>query len=720
MLAGIAAAVVPLVLHLLNRLRFRNVEWGAMMFLHSDEAPPQALSWVRPLSLMLLRMATVALLALALARPTLATRTLATDAVPLPQTLSIILLNRAPAMSYEQQGHSRFSLAKQAAQTLLAALPAQERCAVLTLGDGGANVDPRLSLPTTDHDQLRGLVEGLSIGWGAADVREGLGRAAAAALAVHAHWLRVFVITDHRGSPWEAMTHDNCVRLLRLLGQTALDVDVVQVGDQVAQNLAVSRVSVLSEPVIRGRATNISVTLRNYGDATYTSLPLKIRIDDQLADNTAIDVPPFAEQVYQTSVVFPSAGQQSLTASITPSAMLFDDQATCAVMVRPALSTLLIDGGVAQGTASPQTGFVRLALAPFAAARRLGNNLADVTTLGVDDPNWSHDLQRYAVVMLLDVPTLPHDQLQDLESFVYSGGGLLLAPGDQCAALPPSDSLYAGHVTLVPATLAGATGADLAKPTGLNLGGGTSPPATIRRFFRASRTSSDATVVTRFDNQQPFSIRQPYGQGRVMLITTPMDDQWGTLVLAPTFLPWLESTALDLAGGGVLPLNVDARDPLLARFDAHVDAHAQVIRPDGSRADLTLVQRELFTNGRFTDTQLPGQYTIVARAPDATQTLHYVVRAPPELSDLQLLTDDRWQIVTSAIHCQGVGDTPDELGAAARQTPPRLELWPALVLAAALCGLGELLLGFWMTRNVASRPAFPLATRFRLVAETRA
>ena len=41
MLAGIGGAVLPLVLHLMNRARYRTVEWGAMMFLRGDGARQQ-------------------------------------------------------------------------------------------------------------------------------------------------------------------------------------------------------------------------------------------------------------------------------------------------------------------------------------------------------------------------------------------------------------------------------------------------------------------------------------------------------------------------------------------------------------------------------------------------------------------------------------------------------------------------------------------------------
>ena len=38
LLIGVGAAVVPLVLHLLSRARYRDVDWGAMMFLQGADA----------------------------------------------------------------------------------------------------------------------------------------------------------------------------------------------------------------------------------------------------------------------------------------------------------------------------------------------------------------------------------------------------------------------------------------------------------------------------------------------------------------------------------------------------------------------------------------------------------------------------------------------------------------------------------------------------------
>jgi len=74
MLAWIAGAAVPLVLHLLSRSTYRAVPWGAMMFLTGIDAGPQRSAHLKQWTLLLLRMTLVGLLAVALARPVIASR----------------------------------------------------------------------------------------------------------------------------------------------------------------------------------------------------------------------------------------------------------------------------------------------------------------------------------------------------------------------------------------------------------------------------------------------------------------------------------------------------------------------------------------------------------------------------------------------------------------------------------------------------------------------
>src|SRR5665213_2736341 len=68
-LAGLIAAAAPLVIHLLNRRRYRVVDWAAMDLLREALARNKRLLHLRDLLLLVLRTLCVLLFALALARP---------------------------------------------------------------------------------------------------------------------------------------------------------------------------------------------------------------------------------------------------------------------------------------------------------------------------------------------------------------------------------------------------------------------------------------------------------------------------------------------------------------------------------------------------------------------------------------------------------------------------------------------------------------------------
>ena len=68
MLAGLAAVLIPPLVHLLSRRRHQVVDWGAMQFLQFSQTTRRRLL-LEELVLMALRMGLVAILVLALAAP---------------------------------------------------------------------------------------------------------------------------------------------------------------------------------------------------------------------------------------------------------------------------------------------------------------------------------------------------------------------------------------------------------------------------------------------------------------------------------------------------------------------------------------------------------------------------------------------------------------------------------------------------------------------------
>ena len=96
MLAGLAAVAVPIIIHLLNRRKFKTVTWAAMKFVKLSVDQNQRRMRIEDLILLLIRCALVALLALALARPAL--KDSSTDVLGQAKVTGIVILDSSFSM----------------------------------------------------------------------------------------------------------------------------------------------------------------------------------------------------------------------------------------------------------------------------------------------------------------------------------------------------------------------------------------------------------------------------------------------------------------------------------------------------------------------------------------------------------------------------------------------------------------------------------------------
>lgn len=221
MLACVGAAVVPIVLHLLSRARFRTVSWGGMLFLPgADLARPreQVRSRFRQVALLALRSAIVVTLAVAMARPAVrrGASGVTGGATDTERVTAVIVLDRSASMAVDEQGRSRLDLAKQAAVDVLASLHRGDAAAVIFVGDapGGAG-DQSATDFTTDLQALASRITEARAGTARADLAPAIDEAVARLIeratparspGATAHARELYVITDRQAASWSGLT----------------------------------------------------------------------------------------------------------------------------------------------------------------------------------------------------------------------------------------------------------------------------------------------------------------------------------------------------------------------------------------------------------------------------------------------------------------------------------------------------------------------------------
>ncbi len=248
----------------------------------------------------------------------------------------------------------------------------------------------------------------------------------------------------------------------------------------------------------------------------------------------------------------------------------------------------------------------------------------------------------YAFIVLSDLNTLPSLLENSLTQYVRSGGSLLIAAGTSAGARSQIP-IFGAHIvqtrdySRVPDRFMAVGSSDSSYP-GVDKTGGW--PGV--KFFYAldvdpGAGQDAARVIVRLGDQTPLLLEKRIGEGRVVLLTSGLDNLTNDFPLNPAFVPFIEQTARYLAGserqGGARP--VDAYLELRnAREQAKSQAQGvEVTDPEGKRP-LTLGEAASAQSFQLTEA---GYYQL--RLADGSQNL-VGVNPDPKESNLDVITED--------------------------------------------------------------------------------
>lgn len=706
MLAGIAGAALPLVVHLLSRARVRTIDWGAMMFLEEGPGTQEHAARLKQWTLLLLRMATVALLAIAMARP-IAVGSWAGPGGPLT---AVIVVDVSASMAQPTEGgRTRADAAREAVLRILSTMEKGDRAALILAGAVPRNADVA---PTADLQAVATRAAELKPGPGAADIADALNRAADVLDRHGGANGHLYLVCDSQGSSWQGVDEpfQSAWRQRNTRNGRALPFEVVTVGDsRSSENVAVESITLISPPAIAGLAAEVEVSVRHFGASPRSQLPLVVRSAKEELFRGTIDLAARAAATVNVPVRFDAPGQQMLTAEITSGTLASDDRLQHVIDVVAPMRVLIISGDEGNGAGGGFRGesdFLRTALAPFTAMKRPGTvDPARVVVLTID--KWTDaKISDADVVVLANVAELTPQQVRSVESFVYAGGGLFVAPGGTTRPDSYNRALFRNAAGLLPASLAGPLsdqptsllGIDLSHPIFRFLRGRPDPipSAVVARLFAATPRTG-AAVLASYVTGQPFLVEGNYGRGRVLLMTTTIDADWNTLPLSSFYLPFAQSAVRYLAAAAMPQRNLSPGQELRARFtDAPDDVSAIVTMPGGRRVVLQASGYEGNYEVTTPDTHAPGVYTVRATVGGQERVERFVVRHPPGESDLRPLDDSQWAKLQRSLAFRRTNPNARAI------LPPSVagrdgrELWLPLLLAAfALVAVEMMLTRFW-------------------------
>src|SRR5580658_7626248 len=281
----------------------------------------------------------------------------------------------------------------------------------------------------------------------------------------------------------------------------------------------------------------------------------------------------------------------------------------------------------------------------------------------------------YAFIVLSDLNTLPSLLENSLSEYVRSGGSLLIAAGTSAGGRSQIP-IFGAHIietrdyNRVPDRYMAVGSSDSSFPAVAKAGGWPG----VKFYYALNVDPGDARVIVRLGDQTPLLLEKRIGEGRVLLLTSGLDNLTNDFPLHPAFVPFIEQTARYLAGserqGGARPV-----DSYLELRNAKERAQSvEVTDPEGKRP-LTLSEAASAQSFQLTEA---GYYQI--RLANGRQD-EVAANPDPRESNLDVIPDDvvaLWQ--GKGGQSSQAASTP---GPATLQKTPQSLWWYVMLLALA-------------------------------------
>ena len=623
-LFGLAAASLPILIHLLNRRRLKRIRFPAVRFILLSQKRISRSYRLRHWLLLALRTLAVICLALLLANPIFQTGA-GLFAGGGPVSL-VVVLDNSLSMTWSGDGNG-FKQAKEAASLLIGDLNDGDRAAVIP-----TNISAKEAFRLKDQkDVLLKEVASLEVADGTANLPAALSKAYEL-LNQPAGQKEIRIITDMALTGWDQFS-------LASLKQAdpSIPLKVIRIGrKQQPINGTVKEVRLGSQGVGANLPLQIEATVANFGATEIKELLVQLSIDGQNKEQKLTTIPAKGE----TSVTFQTriaqAGAHAGQITLKKDGLAGSPVANFALDAQDKLRVLLVDGDPQTSLVQSETFFLTRALNP---SDERDASLFLPTVVLPDGLNAATP-DNYQVVILSNLAVLPDAFVTKLQNFLRQGGGVLIFTGDKFQADSYNQKLGAALPTQLRDKKTGPEAGgekidkiDLTHPALQSLSDSILQESIKTVRVWGYQRAAGKPLIT-LANGDPLLLEQKVGAGKVMLVTTSADRDWSDLPVKTVFLPLIQSLTQYLAGGkrGNLDAGIAVGAVKELSFPANfVGRNLRVTKPDKQNVEVTIAGEKDRATATLDGNDKAGIYRLSLPAggdKDSGSPQIYAVNAP--------------------------------------------------------------------------------------------
>ena len=454
--AGMCCATLPLIIHLLNRRRYRTVAWAAMDFLREAMQRNRRILRIRDLLLLALRTLAILLIGFALARPYFAAGD--TEAYDGGQPLhAVLLIDNSLSMGYQSLEGDLLSAAKSRAIQFVERLPGGSKISVVPICGAASDLS---AAPFESKSHAVEAIEQIAVVGRQAPVSAATNRARAACQAEPELAKRVVLLTDNQQANWMGAEAG--------AWSSELPVQLVNLASPRRGNTWVAGIRLQDQLADTETPATVVVQLRHQGVEPREDIQVTLEVDGASVgvQTVSLEAGNSTREVYFEHVFAATLPEQGrpheavLRASIPPDRLPADDERFAVAPVVAALPVVFVDmlGRSGERPAEGRVGATRQLRKLLAPSAGDAASLVAVRHLALAELTRDH-LADARLCVVAGVGG-PGDKVAELlREYVTQGGQLLIAAGGEFDPAAWSAAAWRGGDGVLPAPLTGVVGA---------------------------------------------------------------------------------------------------------------------------------------------------------------------------------------------------------------------------------------------------------------------
>lgn len=694
-LLGLAAAAIPVILHLLNLRKLRTIEFSTLAFLKELQQTKIRRLKVRQILLLLVRTLLIVFVVLAFARPAFHGSlfgTIGTNA----RTTYVIILDDSYSMTVADEHGERFRQAKQICESLINLLNEGDEVFLVKCSDiPRATIDPA----THDFAALRTLIRESKPSAVRRTLDDALRLSAKLLAQSNNANKEVYIVSDfqktlaergylesHSGSYF-----DERVRFF-----------VLNIGGKHGiENVSVDSVDIVTKIIEQNKPLSVQAFVNNYSDTPLRNYVASIVVDGVKMAQQAINAEPWGYAVAKFVVVPKRAGIVKGYVEVENDLFEADNRRYFTINVPEQLRVVIVSD------IESDDHFIQLALRSASDEEKSLLNIEQVTSKQFSNI----DITRKDVLILLGVDGVSRGVQERIRNFVERGGGVIFFPNSRGEfsssllselSLPRPDGIIAfdgssGNLTFGKVDLDHPLFATVfeSSPTQQLRKTEVESPVIVKTLQWSSGIRGHSII--QMNNSATFLSEHRFGDGTVLFFSVAPVLSWSDFPLKGIFVPLLYRSVVYVSSKGKSTVSYYAGEtPLLALPQQQMTREGQYsilssngteefLNPPSTMSGKIVVQLPMLI--------VPGIYDVRA---GTTTVASFAVNLDGKESDGRKLSDSEFESLW-----RSVGISPaavqtitevEHLHAAVLESRFGVEFWKYCIAIALVLALIEMLI----------------------------